>query len=670
MATGDLDLLDDERAVELSSIEAIYPELKIESKTRPVCKATIDIEVSTVSPLHIVFTSANDDLERVISLAKPLRVPAGTDSIATKPDTGPVRPPPEHAPGNIVRLQHLPSLKCSISLPASYPATDAPQIRLTCDTPWLSDPRLHELEQQAAVLWKENGRDVVLFDYLDWLGQSAQSAFGLLDHPAPVTLSRGLETSLLDFDLQAKRAKFERETFDCGVCLEPKKGVSCHKMVDCGHVFCKACLQDFYSNCIAEGDVASVKCLNPGCEKQRLLRIPEKKRPKVDLSLKAGELVEIQVESATVQRYLRMKRKKELESNKNTVFCPRKWCQGAARPQRQDSQDEEKDDADTDLELEAIQAPPSTENDPSKPFGERLAICSDCSFAFCSRCLNGWHGEHIACLPPRTQKELSEEERATEAYLSEHSTRCPTCGSPVQKTFGCNHMLCQLCRTHFCYLCSAYLMESNPYVHYNTPGQGCYQQLWVLEGGDYEGAPAAVQIDDVPGIVIEEDHIAVAVAAAAAAAAAAPPIAAAAPAPAQAQQEVVVVFEDDTESSEEDEVAPPPAAPVPPARGRGRGRGGGGRGGAGGGNRGRGDARGRGGRGDDGRRGQHRAQAQAQAREQRAAGPAGPARGPLPAHEQNALQRFLELAMRDMEDEWDSDELDSDDDENWAIPVR
>ena len=48
-------------------------------------------------------------------------------------------------------------------------------------------------------------------------------------------------------------------------------------------------------------------------------------------------------------------------------------------------------------------------------------------------------------------------------------------------------MICTRCSTHFCYLCSSYLMSDNPYSHYNDLKGTCYMRLWELEGGDGEG---------------------------------------------------------------------------------------------------------------------------------------------------------------------------------------
>ena len=51
-----------------------------------------------------------------------------------------------------------------------------------------------------------------------------------------------------------------------------------------------------------------------------------------------------------------------------------------------------------------------------------------------------------------------------------------------------SYRICFTCNTHFCYLCSSWLSEDNPYAHFNTEGGECYMKLWELEEGDGEGA--------------------------------------------------------------------------------------------------------------------------------------------------------------------------------------
>lgn len=266
-------------------------------------------------------------------------------------------------------------------------------------------------------------------------------------------------------------------------------------MLDCGHVFCVKCLQDFYNNAITEGDVSSVQCLEPGCavdrEKvsQKTATPGKKKRSKTQIS--PSELLQIPIEHDMVKRYVSLKHKSELESDKNTVYCPRSWCQGAARSKKHKKPDGlhfaegSEDESEDEQEQVGARDGKKARFSASK---ELLAICEDCGFAFCSRCGQSWHGEFKYCLPLERKEAITEEEKASIEYLRMHTTPCPTCAAPCQKTQGCNHMRCFRCQTHFCYLCSAWLNPDNPYQHYNThPGgvvNGCYMRLWELEGGD------------------------------------------------------------------------------------------------------------------------------------------------------------------------------------------
>lgn len=224
-----------------------------------------------------------------------------------------------------------------------------------------------------------------------------------------------------------------------------------------------------------------------------------KRRRQDDRTLEPSELLQIPLDQEMVQRYIKLKRKAKLESDRTTIYCPRQWCQGPAR-----SKTAEISDSASDTDPEESQAYDSTANeDTLPPPAERLAICEDCTFAFCKVCKASWHGEFYTCFP-RKQFELTAEERATEEYMRFHTTPCPTCDARCQKMMGCNHMICFKCNSHFCYLCSSWLDQENPYVHFNTPKKPCYKRLWELEAGDGDdvgigfagGAPDVIFTDD------------------------------------------------------------------------------------------------------------------------------------------------------------------------------
>lgn len=272
-----------------------------------------------------------------------------------------------------------------------------------------------------------------------------------------------------------------------------------------------------------KGDVDSVKCVAPDCELNK--RPPDAQggnvqtppRKKRDRTLGPSELLQIPLAPDVVQRYAFLKRKKKIEADKTTVYCPRQWCQGAARSKKHPKpEDLMVDDPDVSDDEDTSDPPdPSEEDGELPPMSERVAICEDCNYAFCSVCKKGWHGELLRCYP-RRQGEPTAEEKATEEYLRLYTTPCPTCNVPCQKQMGCNHMRCFQCDTHFCYLCSAWLSADNPYKHFNDPSGQCFNRLWDLEGGDGlnpDGAEALHRIpeallnfdDEPPAVMIPED---------------------------------------------------------------------------------------------------------------------------------------------------------------------
>lgn len=231
-------------------------------------------------------------------------------------------------------------------------------------------------------------------------------------------------------------------------------------MLDCGHVFCVQCLQAFYNNAITEGDIASIRCLQPKCAKEREDAVKgsmRKKKAKTFIS--PSELLQIPLERDMVMRYVTLRHKNELESDKNTVYCPRPWCQGAARSKNHKKPEGLEFVEPSESDIDDIAEDDTEKNESAQAL---LAICEDCGFAFCTRCRQSWHGEFQYCTPQKRKDEITEEEEASLKYLKTYTTPCPTCDAPCQKTQGCNHMCCFRCQTHFCYLCSAWLDPSNP----------------------------------------------------------------------------------------------------------------------------------------------------------------------------------------------------------------
>ncbi|KAL6154095.1 hypothetical protein ACJQWK_01597 [Exserohilum turcicum] len=425
----------DERAEELTTLQSIYPELVVDD-SNPY-RATLDLLVAPSKPVPVTFE------------------------------------PSQH----VERLAYLPPLRLDILLPDGYPAQAPPIVKPSTSPRWLPGNLEATLSNQAQSLWHEYGGGMILFAYISSLQEQAETAFGLHE----LTLSSSMHQDLVDYARRMKKDLFDKETFDCEVCLEPKKGSACYRMARCSHVFCIACLQDYYNNCIKEGDINNVKCMSTECGSSG---------KKKDRLLSPRELLQIPISSAQVERYAKIKRKKKIESDPTIIFCPRTWCQGAMRtdkyPKITDvSQMDSSDSEDDDVPEQSISVDTGPEKRAVGVRGmERLQVCEDCNLAFCVVCLASWHGDFVRC-EPRDATQLTDEDQASLNFISKHTTPCPYCSVPCQKSFGCNHITCAQCQTHFCYLCSAWLNPDHPYAHFNDPKfKDCFQRLMDGAEGD------------------------------------------------------------------------------------------------------------------------------------------------------------------------------------------
>jgi E3 ubiquitin-protein ligase RNF14 len=72
-------------------------------------------------------------------------------------------------------------------------------------------------------------------------------------------------------------------------------------------------------------------------------------------------------------------------------------------------------------------------------------------------------------------------ELEAEKWVKLNAQNCPSCKAAIEKSMGCNHMICSRCHTHFCYLCGNTVNPSEPYKHFNDQKSSCNQMLFEGE---------------------------------------------------------------------------------------------------------------------------------------------------------------------------------------------
>ncbi|XP_017348338.1 E3 ubiquitin-protein ligase RNF14 [Ictalurus punctatus] len=391
-------------------------------------------------------------------------------------------------------VSFLPPLLLSFELPVDYPSSSAPVFTLS--SKWLSRLQLTSLCKCLDNLWQENQGSVVLFTWIQFLKEEALDFLGLqspldihsissskhspleccrTDGAAKRVENAGKEKKkpseldpravleaephadllrqLLDFDEARRQKVFDSKVFCCWICFSEKLGSSCVLFKECQHVYCKACVTEYFQIQIRDGKVQCLTCPEPKCT-----------------SVATPSQVKLLVGEDEFARYDRLLLQYSLDLMADVVYCPRASC------------------------CMAVMLEPNT----------TMGLCPSCRYAFCTLCKRAYHG--LSHCPP-TIKELhdlqemyqgsSEEEkkfleqrfgkqviqRAIEEsfskdWLEENSKNCPQCGSHIQKMEGCNKMTCSFCHKNFCWLCLVPLSKVNPYSHFTNPNIPCFNQLF------------------------------------------------------------------------------------------------------------------------------------------------------------------------------------------------
>jgi E3 ubiquitin-protein ligase RNF14 len=198
--------MEDERRVEMDCISAIFPEMVTDPQDP--FSASIELPVQPGTSVKVVFPASAD--------GPTLILPSPSLSDRSDEDGRPAPHPAHNVESHI--LSHLPPLHLHITLPEGYPSARAPKFELSTVPAWLPRSYLDELQDTGGRMWEEGGHTEVVYGYIDFLQQAAEKAFGHLDAKT-LEVPQEFKIALLDHNIKATQAAFDKETFVCGVCL-------------------------------------------------------------------------------------------------------------------------------------------------------------------------------------------------------------------------------------------------------------------------------------------------------------------------------------------------------------------------------------------------------------------------------------------------------------------
>jgi len=199
----------------------------------------------------------------------------------------------------------------------------------------------------------------------------------------------------------------------CGICWD---SIAPGRIRDteCKHQFCVDCWSGYLTSKIGEGQVVSLRCPEPSCNRE----------------IKEDEVKKV-VNEGTFAKYKKFQKNAAIAVDKNKRWCPTRDCN-------------------TVLE---------------KPAGwERKVTCEKCHRSYCWKCNERYHKGSCE------KKAASSNAAAFAMYKLMNTVKpCPKCRSPIERSSGCNHMTCGVCRYEFCWMCGG-KYDSDHFEWYNIFG--------------------------------------------------------------------------------------------------------------------------------------------------------------------------------------------------------
>ncbi|XP_046740282.1 E3 ubiquitin-protein ligase RNF14-like [Diprion similis] len=430
-----------------------------------------------------------------------------------------------------VPISHLPPLSLFITLPSNYPSESPPKFTLVSS--WLSQYVIAKLCKKLDQLWEENKGLEILFTWMAFLKdetlgflnietslainygytcykmalektQNAQDTNKFKDGNEEIktdsnskevkcnksltkqrvrkttdekhsarkrgrkqktrkftdqravsdqSIGRNPVQMLIDYDSKRKQTEFKRNFYTCKICFLDKLGIHCTQFVPCFHVFCKECILTYLEIRIQDGNVKNICCPEEKC-----------------LSEATPGQVKDLVSQELFAKYDATLLSVTLDTMTDIVYCPRPHCQYPV----------------------------------SREPNDRMANCPACQYAFCIYCKMVYHGiEPCKFKSAEKQKLVTEYQNApddkkiqleqrygkkqlqtlventmSETWINTYSRNCPHCNAAIEKSDGCNKMVCWRCNTYFCWLCGTRLRADTPYVHFRNPQSKCYNMLF------------------------------------------------------------------------------------------------------------------------------------------------------------------------------------------------
>lgn len=236
-------------------------------------------------------------------------------------------------------IEHFPPISLHIQLPDAYPSQEPPHFCLSII--WLPVWETSLVCQKLDEIWQENRHNEIIFPWLEFLQNNLFNYLGISDfldvssflRKAPndqlptilcdprtinETVPSDIKTLLISHNKKAHKLQFDKNFHNCDICLEQYKGPKCIELQNCGHTYCKDCIQRYIQTKLNEYNKV-ISCPSIDCDREIDIN---------DIKTLCPSLI---------SRYEEIMLRVALDTMDDVVYCPRRFCQYPIIVEKNDS---------------------------------------------------------------------------------------------------------------------------------------------------------------------------------------------------------------------------------------------------------------------------------------------------------------------------------------------
>ncbi|KAI0081440.1 hypothetical protein K474DRAFT_1682029 [Panus rudis PR-1116 ss-1] len=264
-----------------------------------------------------------------------------------------------------------------------------------------------DIRRVANIIGLEHPVVSILLQHFRWNEDNLLERF--MDNPTSVLRDAGEPPEDESMNSRpVKRIKLTPSQFVCGICFDEPAEEDIAKL-RCGHSFCAECWKSYCSHKIMEEGECLFRCMAEGC------------KTAVDRPFLARL-----VDPTCFNRYKELLRRSYVTSNPNYRYCPYPSCS------------------------ETVYC---TGGRGSSLLQEVPIVKCGQGHAFCFGC--GLDDDHRPCICKYVAMWLknARDDAGTSQWMRANTRPCPKCQNNIEKSGGCNRILCTHCSFEFCWLC-------------------------------------------------------------------------------------------------------------------------------------------------------------------------------------------------------------------------